>query len=116
MSVHASHKKRAIFRQIDFVMDISGVFKSSVLAKLLADEAGKVVILGVRPHLVTRALHGTKGRVTLGHGCALGQWTDWIQGGQQPLPGLRAGPRLGPTGEVQCRPRGHFCHPTHESE
>ena len=50
MSVHASHKKRVILRQIELVTDVSGIFKSGVLAKLLADEADKVVSLGVTPH------------------------------------------------------------------
>jgi hypothetical protein len=50
VSVHASHKKRAIFRQIDSVTDVSEVFESGVLAELLADETGGVVTLGVTPH------------------------------------------------------------------
>ena len=46
---------------------------------------------------VTRALHGTKGRVNPGHGCAPAWLRAEIEGGQQGLPGLRAG----------CGPRGH---------
>jgi len=48
--MHASHKKRVIFRQIELVTDVNGIFEYGVLAKLLADEAGKVVTLCVTPH------------------------------------------------------------------
>ena len=48
--MHASHKKRVIFRQIELVTDVNGIFENGVLAKLLADEAGKVVTLCVTPH------------------------------------------------------------------
>ena len=50
MSVQASHKKRAIFRQIDSMTEVSEVFEGGILAELLADEAGEVVTLGVTPH------------------------------------------------------------------
>lgn len=50
VSVHASYKKRAVLRQIESLMNISGIFENSVLAELLADEAGEVITLGMTPH------------------------------------------------------------------